>query len=340
MIILILLRILAADLLYHPNCLRKYIQKHQRSKEHETTVDSQVLYTGGKREFFQKYVPFLREALDGGKGIALTEIRDIINDEGAITIQTHEVKNYISETFGESIQFCKSERKNESLLVFSSSISMADVINTVRATDVIKEAAVEMRNALLNMDFNLDNKFCDAHELQDSWRNTVVPDTLMTFLSALFNMKKISLLKQYHDEDEDEEKTESNVTAKLMSLIQIMYYKINHGKKKTPLHVMNSHAIYDTCKSRTLITSFNRLGLCESYNSVKRQRRDLAKYAIIKNNTESIICLPSHVSATSFTLAAFDNFDHLDRNSLSGGSGAHDTAISNRQPYHCHPSKI
>ena len=51
-------------------------------------------------------------------------------------------------------------------------------------------------------------------------------------------------------------------------------------------------------------------------------------YAIIKSNAESIICLPSHVSATTFTLAAFDNFNHLVRNSLSGGPGAHDTSIT------------
>ena len=107
--------------------------------------------------------------------------------------------------------FCKSELKNESLFAFSSSISIADVINTIRVTDVIKAPVVEMGKALLNMDFNLDNKFCDAHELHDSWGNTVFPDTLMTFLSALFNMKKISLPKQYHDEDK--EKTESNFAS-------------------------------------------------------------------------------------------------------------------------------
>ena len=35
-----------------------------------------------------------------------------------------------------------------------------------------------------------------------------------------------------------------------ISLIQIMHYNINYGRKKTPLHTMNASAIYKKCKSR------------------------------------------------------------------------------------------
>ena len=47
-----------------------------------------------------------------------------------------------------------------------------------------------------------------------------------------------------------------------MSLLQIVYYSILRGRKKSPLHVMNSHKIYEICKGQ----HFNQLGLCESYN--------------------------------------------------------------------------
>ena len=33
-----------------------------------------------------------------------------------------------------------------------------------------------------------------------------------------------------------------------ISLIQIMHYNINHGRKKTPLHIMNAGAIYKNVK--------------------------------------------------------------------------------------------
>ena len=35
--------------------------------------------------------------------------------------------------------------------------------------------------------------------------------------------------------------------------------------KKAPLHIMKSSAIYEKCKSRGWLISFNRRGLCTSY---------------------------------------------------------------------------
>ena len=67
-------------------------------------------------------MPFLRAAIDSRRDTALREIRDIIN-QGLIDIRINEVKIFLSKIFSENIQYCKSERKNESLLVFSAKIS-------------------------------------------------------------------------------------------------------------------------------------------------------------------------------------------------------------------------
>ena len=92
---------------------------------------------------------------------------------------------------------------------------------------------------------------------------------------------------------------------------------------------MNACEIYEKCKSKELITSFNQSDLCISYHSMKRHRTDLAKYVIKQtNDTEITVPLPSHFSASSFTLSAFDNFDHNDNSSLSGKKSTHDTAIT------------
>ena len=53
-------------------------------------------------------------------------------------------------------------------------------------------------------------------------------------------------------------------------LFQVMFYNLHNGNKRTPLRVMNAVEIYERCKSRELITSFNRNGLCISYASMKR----------------------------------------------------------------------
>ena len=59
--------------------------------------------------------------------------------------------------------------------------------------------------------------------------------------------------------------------AKLkLSTFQFLFYNAHQGHKLTPLHVMNSVAIHDTCKSKTLISSFNQFGLCINYDELMR----------------------------------------------------------------------
>ena len=316
--------LLPADLHYHTHCLHTYISTYEYKSQPKST-ETLSASVSSQRTHFEKYIPFLQELTEGGHGVSLTDIRDIIKEECMIEIKTCELKNFRSEAFGESIQFCKPESKNESMLVFSLKISVSDVVNTIRSTDISRTDGLEIRKALMTLEFGLENKFCDAQELENAWENTSIPDTVITFLAALFNIKRISFLQGNHDHSNLDQLSEENVPIKLMSVIQIMYYMIHHGQKMTPLHVMNSHAIYEACKSRDLITSFNRLGLCVSYNSMKRQRTDMAKYAILEHSNRSIIPMPAHLSPTAFTLAAFD---HLDRNSLTGSFGAHDTAIT------------
>ena len=53
---------------------------------------------------------------------------------------------------------------------------------------------------------------------------------------------------------------------------------------------------------------------------------NLAKLAILKSN-ENSIPMPNHFVGSEFTFAAVDNFDHSDKNSLSGMQSTHDTAM-------------
>ena len=89
---------------------------------------------------------------------------------------------------------------------------------------------------------------------------------------------------------------------------------------------MNAVQIYEKCKSKELMTSFNRSGMCISYASMKNHRRDLAKLAAANSSADEIP-LRSHFSPSKFTLSAFDNFDHSDKSTLSGKCDSHDTVI-------------
>ena len=93
------------------------------------------------------------------------------------------------------------------------------------------------------------------------------------------------------------------------------------------MHILNAHAVYEHCRSRELITAFNRQGCSVSYKIMKPMSADIAKYTILKSKDDQVP-LRSHFSKSSFTIAAFDNFDNADRNSLSGTKHSHNAAIA------------
>ena len=104
-----------------------------------------------------------------------------------------------------------------------------------------------------------------------------------------------------------------------------MYYSVHNGRCRTPLHLMAAHTISDKCKSRELITSLNRTGVCIRYNEIQRERKSLAHYTF-KQGEDWGIPVPSHFVKENFTVAALNNFDHTDRSSTSGMLSNHDTA--------------
>ena len=73
-------------------------------------------------------------------------------------------------------------------MVFSSSLDISGVINTLRPLDSVKVAAKVIRSKLFNVDFGLQDKFCDAEELKHSLRTTKIPDELLSFFAELFNI--------------------------------------------------------------------------------------------------------------------------------------------------------
>ena len=60
-----------------------------------------------------------------------------------------------------------------------------------------------------------------------------------------------------------------------------MFYNIYSRYQRTLYHVMSSTEDYQKCKSRELITYFNKSGLCTGYNTMKRHLSGLAKYAVV-----------------------------------------------------------
>ena len=42
---------------------------------------------------------------------------------------------------------------------------------------------------MLNVDFGLQDTFCDAHDIESAWNGTEVPADVLRFFGALFNFR-------------------------------------------------------------------------------------------------------------------------------------------------------
>ena len=325
--------ITAADLYCHKICISGYKVKLKNNMD-----DKLVSKQSKKRDIFFKIYYIYKNYIENGYGVSLSELRDMLNQNEKVVFNKSEIKLLITEVFGDSIQMCYSERKSESMFMYSSKIDIQDVIDKLRSLLGIKIAAQKLRKLLLSFDFELNDKFCDAEELKKAWENKSMPDEFLTFFAKLFNIKKTSLIPDterdpefsYNSDEEDDDKnikqakSEQLKILKIKYLFQIVYYNLHHRRQSTPFYIMKAHAIYEKCRSKEIITQQNRLRLSVCYNTIQKYRSNLAKHAILKSS-ENNVPLPSHFSKEMFTVGAFDNFDHKDRTSLSGLSASHDT---------------
>ena len=67
--------------------------------------------------------------------------------------------------FQDCINFQNSGQRNELIMIFSAKLSVEDVIKILKSISVMKSATETIRNALQQVDFGLQDRFCDAEEL-------------------------------------------------------------------------------------------------------------------------------------------------------------------------------
>ena len=76
-------------------------------------------------------------------------------------------------------KFSQSERTHESQFVFPAATRDEDVIDSLHNRNAVKSAVDVIKKSLLEVDYNLDDSFCDAQALKHSWR---LRDVLLTFI--------------------------------------------------------------------------------------------------------------------------------------------------------------
>ena len=131
-------------------------------------------------------IPDIESGLTKGTGYELSYVRNCINKELDLKskVSNREIKILLLNHFGEKINFSKSKDQKKSLMFFSNNVTVENLAETVRATDVISQSAEIIRKCLLTMSFDLEDRFCDSKDLEMAWKSMVIPEPLLIFFSS------------------------------------------------------------------------------------------------------------------------------------------------------------
>lgn len=222
------------------------------------------------------------------------------------------VKTLLINHFGDKLVFMYPQDKQKSQMFYLSTVQTNDVIETLRTNDPVEVCAKKLRSECKSYDFELDESFRYASDLQIGMEKLRSYDKLQywdKFFNVLFPARSSS----------------EPIRRKCDVIFQIVFNITNCGQRKTPFHTAIAQSIHDICKSKSLIQIFNHLGLCISYDDLERV--DIGQIQQLINLAgPSRVPVPENDNNSSMVHGAMDNFDH-EENTQSGIGGSHDTIL-------------
>ena len=75
----------------------------------------------------------------------VSDIRDMLNEKEEFVFNNSEIKTFLISAFTDEIQFSNSDKVDELQIVFSSKPDIQDIVQILRKINIIKEAAVQIR---------------------------------------------------------------------------------------------------------------------------------------------------------------------------------------------------
>ena len=117
---------------------------------------------------------------------------------------------------------------------------------TIRSTDPIKQCAEVIRQSLLDTDFELNDRFCDANDLKTSWNNVNISEPLLKFFEALYRFDATEPNRRT-PEDEHEDVASNMYKASKnfrrgLGMFTLFHDVLNHSYHRTD-HLVHSKTV-------------------------------------------------------------------------------------------------
>ena len=331
--------LVAAEAKYHKICHASYISKSNlKSQAFREDAEKESVYD----QAFHEMVISINGGLKSGHAYDMSSLlkkyAELLEEKGvdgqAYTKQ--KLKLRIKSHYGEEIVFHQPYNKSSPELLYSSSISLKDVINASainnskvpdqplnRPAQEPSTTQMLYRTAKLLKD---EIKQCNGisiypvsvNDIDLATAKHIVPRELYLFLRWMITNDDADIDTESSCNNQDDER-------KVLSLSQDVIHCTSHGRVKLPKHIGLAMSVRHTTGSKQLVTVLSRMGHCSSYDELESVDTSLAKEILAKSQQNRAV-IPSNIFPGPFVQFAADNND-LNEETLDGKSTTHATTL-------------
>lgn len=330
--------LIAAEGKYHKSCFASYVSKSNIKHQSFQEEEGESLYDAA----FKELAVEISEGIAQGKAYdmitLLSSYRERLEEKGvdgsAYTKQR--LKLRFQKYFEDRIVFHQQSRKNSPEVIYSSQISIQDVLNAAAqasqktshdddppitiTTELVLEVARWLRNEIKKCD-GISLTPLNVNDVSLSSARRVISNSLYWMIrlivtsdeTGLEDLDSLSSCKRKEDE------------RRVLSIAQDIIHCSTNARAKMPKQISLAMTVHHLTVSKQLVTILNRMGHCSSYDELKAVDTSLAMEVMAKAEEYGTV-VPSNISPGAFVQLAADNND-LNEETLDGKNTTHATTM-------------
>ena len=282
--------LIAAEAKYHKHCRSQYVSKSNLMFVDFRVDGEEDVYT----QAFQNLREDIKPQLESGVALDMKTLLDsyqgILQHLGCNTAKSYKserLKRRLQQSFQEEIVFQKLPDPSKPELVYSSSISLQDVINSAAkkschlakmsassedessnsqgqndVNSILYHAAQILRSSIRSESKSIGIQPVDVEDISACKVKSLMPKDLYNFLCLMIsNPDKVDVSAPTASNAADE--------RHILAIAQDLIYATTHGRVKTPKHIGLAMSVRHMTGSKHLVTMLNRFGHCCSYDDIE-----------------------------------------------------------------------
>ncbi|CAB4005386.1 Hypothetical predicted protein [Paramuricea clavata] len=302
--------LIAAGGKYHKACHASHVSKvNIKRMQHDTsTIDENPF-----DEAFNQLVKTITTEINKGKAYDMNillamfkkELEKLCNAEESYTKQ--KLKARLVAHYKEDIMFHQPPQQSKPEIVYSSSISLVDIINAAINSpppDTTSCISKEKMNASTSEFFDIyavatqvrqevmKCKGIDINPLDISDLNLDIAKELLP-QNLYWLLRWIITGQQYSDRTSSSSARIPADERKIIMVAQDIVHCASHARAKLPKHGARAMSVKHITGSKQLVTLLNRMGHCSSYMEIEQVETGLANESLARSKT-SVVIIPTN----------------------------------------------